>query len=78
MVEKGWVEELREKPEADEKIRHILDLFLRFKQEPNVPNSKKNPAEFWTFCQSYLAKKEEDFGKRYLQLLLFVTLTLAS
>ena len=63
MVEKGWVEELKDKPDADEKVYRILDLFFRFKQEPGMPNFKKNPAEFWTYCKDYLSKKEDNFGK---------------
>ena len=62
MVEKAWVEELRDKPDADEKIYRILDMLLRFKQIKGIPNFKKQPAEFWSFCKDYLTKNEDTFG----------------
>lgn len=68
MVEKAWVEELRDKPETDEKVYRIMDLLLRFKQEPSIPDFKKNPAEFWNHCKQYLSKIEDDVGKNNLLL----------
>jgi len=60
MVEKSWVEELREKTDVDEKISRILSLFLIFKQEKDIPNFKKHPTEFWNYCKQCLAKHEDD------------------
>jgi len=65
MVEEGWLKELLEKPEWDEKICQILVLFFNIQGIVDVPDFNDRDA-LKTYTSEKLKSKEANLGIKFL------------